>query len=168
MAISPDLPVEYQEQQKKDLESGICSEEGVELFERILNQQYSQIVISTTDLDSRIKRLSSTDTMQDKDGLADDEHAEGGHADYERPEISSRLVAAETESQKQMVEIWVTLFNIKEVGIHDNFFELGGHSLLAVQAVAIIREKMEANITIDKFLELGTIEKIANYMNEKK
>jgi acyl carrier protein len=84
---------------------------------------------------------------------------------YERPELSSNFVVAETQSQIQLSDIWKGLFKLNEIGIHDNFFELGGHSLLAIQAVAAIREDFNTSISIDKFLELGTIAKMASHID---
>ena len=140
--------------------------EGQQVFERILNlPRLAQLIISTGDLETRLKQWIYSGVNKEIDGST------GGaieKANYERPVLSSNLVEAETETQKEMSEIWVSLFNIKEIGIHDNFFELGGHSLLAVQAVAVIREKFDANLTIDKFLELGTVEKIASHIDALK
>jgi hypothetical protein len=51
------------------------------------------------------------------------------------------FVAPQTESERQIADIWMSLLDLERVGAHDNFFELGGHSLLAVKAVALFAEK---------------------------
>ena len=140
--------------------------EGQQVFERILNLPgLAQLVISTGDLDARLKQWVLLDAVGKSGDITDDSIETGS---YERPELSSDLVEAETDSQILMAEIWGSLFSISNIGIHDNFFELGGHSLLAVQAVAAIRDKFDATITIDKFLELGTVETTASYIDAMK
>ena len=140
--------------------------EGQQVFERTLNLPgLPQLIISTGNLETRLKQWVLLDTNEKAGHITDDSIETGS---YERPSLSSNLVEAETESQKLMTEIWVSLFNINKIGINDNFFELGGHSLLAVQAVAVIRDKFDATITIDKFLELGTVEALAAHLEALK
>lgn len=43
--------------------------------------------------------------------------------------------APETDTEKQLCDIWQTILGIDRVGITDDFFELGGHSLLVIQVV---------------------------------
>ena len=43
-----------------------------------------------------------------------------------------KYIAPSSHLQKQIVNVWENLLNIKPIGIDDNFFELGGDSLLAM------------------------------------
>ncbi len=55
---------------------------------------------------------------------------------------SQNFVAAETETQKQIAEIWSKILKIPadKIGIHDSFFNLGGDSLMAIQFVSTAEE----------------------------
>ena len=46
------------------------------------------------------------------------------------------FVAARSEVEVALVQVWQDVLGVDRVGVHDNFFELGGDSLLAVQVVA--------------------------------
>jgi len=50
-------------------------------------------------------------------------------------DITTNKVAATTDEEKTLVEIWENLLNRNDIGIQDNFFELGGDSILATQFV---------------------------------
>ncbi len=56
--------------------------------------------------------------------------------EWSRPAAQSGFVAADTEVEKRLVEIWANVLGVEQVGIHDNFFELGGDSILSIQITA--------------------------------
>jgi acyl carrier protein len=77
-------------------------------------------------------------------------------------------VAPANEAEEHIAAIWRDLFNIENIGTRDNFFELGGHSLLAVQAVSRVRDRFDVGLSIDEFLELGCIEKLAVHVEARR
>ena len=117
-----------------------------------------QVIISTGDLDARLLQWAYSQSSEAEKEDVDNRK-------YERPQLSSVLVEAQTPSQSRLSVIWKQLFKLNEIGINDNFFELGGHSLLAIQMIAVIREEFNTSIPIEKFLDLSTIEKIASYLD---
>ena len=50
-----------------------------------------------------------------------------------RPELGIAYVAAETDTQSRLLNLWTGVLDIDNIGIHDPFLELGGDSLLAMQ-----------------------------------
>ncbi len=48
----------------------------------------------------------------------------------------STYVAARTDVEQTLVEIWQEVLRVAQVGIYDNFFELGGDSIISIQIVA--------------------------------
>ena len=50
-----------------------------------------------------------------------------------RPELDTAFKAPETETQSRLINLWISVLDIDQIGIHDPFLELGGDSLLAMQ-----------------------------------
>jgi len=50
------------------------------------------------------------------------------------------FVAASSDLEKRLSEIWRDVLNRKLVGVHDDFFELGGNSLLALRLLARVEK----------------------------
>ena len=137
----------------------MTSDEGKNVFKEVLNSPYMpQVIVSTGNLDNRLMQWVFSQPDETTNEVADDSR-------YERPELSDNFVEAGTQSEIRLSVIWRQLFKLTEVGIHDNFFELGGHSLLAIQAIAAIREEFNTSLSIEIFLELGTIEKTASHLD---
>ncbi|HJT03149.1 MAG TPA: amino acid adenylation domain-containing protein, partial [Pseudonocardiaceae bacterium] len=51
----------------------------------------------------------------------------------------AEYVAARTDTERVLADIWVQVLGVERVGIHDNFFELGGDSILSVQVMSRVR-----------------------------
>ena len=157
------MALDYKSDQGNEMHDrpGLLNNEGIEIFLRALEQRYSQVIISSSNLDVRLRPLlfSHCVPSTDQSSEIDDENK------YDRPQLTSSMVKAETPTQIQLADIWKGLFKLNDIGMHDNFFELGGHSLLAVQAVALIRESFDISLSIDTFLDLGTIEKLASHID---
>ena len=78
---------------------------------------------------------------------------------------STPFVAAETELQKQLVQIWEAVIGVSPIGIHDNFFELGGHSLLALRLVAAMHKETAVKVPLPRLFQEGTIAALANFIS---
>jgi amino acid adenylation domain-containing protein len=72
------------------------------------------------------------------------------------------LVPAETDMQRQLVEIWEELLNRRPIGICENFFELGGHSLMATRLFARIAQKWNVDLSLRRIFDGPTIAELAS------
>ncbi|HJU37953.1 MAG TPA: non-ribosomal peptide synthetase, partial [Tahibacter sp.] len=72
------------------------------------------------------------------------------------------FVAAQTGTEKALVEIWQGLFKSGDVSVTANFFALGGHSLLAVRAINAIRQRFELDVPLRTLFELADIRSLAD------
>lgn len=81
--------------------------------------------------------------------------------DTKRPELGIPYVAAETEIQKILCQLWSSLLNIDPVGINDNFFDLGGNSLLALQSVALLKMEHAIDVSVIKLYQYPTVAALA-------
>ncbi|MDQ3032938.1 MAG: LLM class flavin-dependent oxidoreductase [Myxococcota bacterium] len=74
------------------------------------------------------------------------------------------FVAAASDIEKQIADIWMRILGLSKVGTQDNFFELGGHSLLAVQAHREIKQATGKPLTITDIFRFPTIAALASYL----
>ena len=150
----------------------ILPREGVEAFCRILDSDFSQVVVSTTDW---LDRLKPAETLHGADesrespqrpgaGRSTPTHARPTHA---RPNLTTAYVAPRNDVEKTLAEIWQTLIGVDRIGIHDSFFDLGGHSLLATGLITRVRDAFETDLTVPGFFEKPTIADLAERIVEE-
>jgi amino acid adenylation domain-containing protein len=70
-------------------------------------------------------------------------------------------IAPRNQVEEALAELWKSVLQVPEAGIHDHFFEHGGHSLLATQLVSRIRELFEVDIPLQALFERPTIASLA-------
>ncbi|MEI7912694.1 MAG: amino acid adenylation domain-containing protein, partial [Verrucomicrobiota bacterium] len=75
--------------------------------------------------------------------------------------IGTEHVAARTDMERQLVEIWQIVLRREQVGIHDDFFTLGGHSLLAVAICSRLTRRIEREVPLRWLFEHPTIAQLA-------
>src|SRR5215218_6255077 len=86
--------------------------------------------------------------------------------DLARPELDTDFVAPRNALEEQLVEIWVEVLGVAQVGAHDDFFELGGHSLRATQLLSRVREVFRVELPLLSLFEAPTIAELAGRIEE--
>jgi acyl carrier protein len=76
-------------------------------------------------------------------------------------ERAEDLVPARNPMEATLAEIWGSLLQVEQVGVHDNFFELGGHSLLATRVVSRIQQEFHVDLQLRHFLNMPTVAELA-------
>lgn len=69
--------------------------------------------------------------------------------------------AAETAIEAELLEIWRSLFDRRDIGVTDNFFDLGGTSLAAVPMFARLRRRFGAHLAPTMLLQAPTVRELA-------
>ncbi|MFN6571973.1 amino acid adenylation domain-containing protein [Dendronalium sp. ChiSLP03b] len=87
--------------------------------------------------------------------------------EHTRPELEQLYVAPRTLIEKQLAEIWTTILDLEQVGIHDSFFDLGGHSLLVTQLLAKVRKAFQVELPLRNFFDTPTIANLAKTIEKK-
>jgi acyl transferase domain-containing protein/thioesterase domain-containing protein len=90
-----------------------------------------------------------------------------GASFYSRPDVTTDLVAPQTETENALAKIWQEALGIREVGIDDDFFELGGESLLAVTILSKVERVFGKRLPLASLIQAPTIHQFAQLVGEK-
>ncbi|ADL52201.1 amino acid adenylation domain protein [Clostridium cellulovorans 743B] len=82
-------------------------------------------------------------------------------------DLSKEYVAAESETESQLVDIWQKILATEKIGVTDNFFDLGGHSLLAIRLISKINSELNKSISLNQLFSAPTIREMANFIDGK-
>ena len=75
--------------------------------------------------------------------------------------LQQEYEAPETETERQLAQIWQDLLQVEQVGRRDNFFELGGHSLLATRLVSQVRSALDRELPLKAVFEVPMLMALA-------
>jgi NAD(P)-dependent dehydrogenase (short-subunit alcohol dehydrogenase family)/acyl carrier protein len=166
MAVNTALPEDLKEKREESLKFGISPAEGKEVFSRILNSSYPQVVVSTQDLSPRMA-LSKKSAASGH--LEKAQEASLAEPRYARPDLTSDYVVPGNPTELTIAEIWQQILGIEKVGIHDNFFDLGGHSLLVAKIVASLRNAFpQVEFPMGSVLERPTVHLLSKIILEER
>lgn len=91
----------------------------------------------------------------------------GGKIDYAalpRPQRARQpntlVTAPRNEIEQVLADVWASVLDVADVGIHDNFFEIGGDSIRGIQVVARARDR-GLRLTPKQLFEHQTIAELA-------
>ena len=150
---------------------GIAPKEGVEVFERIVNNVVRpQVIVSTLDLHARLNQTQEdlVDLMGQSSALAENtQPKQGGQQRYPRPALHTAFAAPESDLEESIAEIWQSLLGMDAVGIHDNLFELGGDSLLGIQLLSRVRSAFGIDMRPADFFRSPTVAGLAELVETK-
>ena len=135
----------------------ILPDAGMTALDRILAHAPRQVVVSVTDLPTRLKKWVYLETLRDA-GAAQKSPVATLHP---RPNLSSQYAAPATEVEKVIAGIWQQVLGVAPIGLHDKFFELGGHSLLAIQLISQLRDAFQVEIAAQRLFDAPTIAQLA-------
>jgi acyl carrier protein/NAD(P)-dependent dehydrogenase (short-subunit alcohol dehydrogenase family) len=139
----------------------ILPEEGREALERILSSYTGdQIVVSTGDLNVRLKRWLGAEPLQDQDQT---QRTQERHA---RPQLLTPYVAPATELEKTLADVWQSTLGIEKIGMDDNFFELGGDSLIAVRTITRLEKVLQRKVPAANLYQTPSIRALAELLTQ--
>ncbi|MBX0292998.1 amino acid adenylation domain-containing protein [Hymenobacter sp. HSC-4F20] len=74
---------------------------------------------------------------------------------------STERVAATTETQRMLVQLWEELLGRPQPGITDNFFDVGGNSMLLMKLRIALQQTFGVQLSIKELFKLVTIAQLA-------
>lgn len=163
MAVDAQIPKDLQDSYQEVLRYGLMPDQGMEVFNRLLGTNLSQVLVSTRDLYSRITQFSPLEISPQVYISPPSELAKSSHA---RPHLHTTYAVPNNKIEQSLAEIWQQLLGIEPIGIHDNFFELGGHSLLGTQLISRIRQSLQIEMPLSYLFAEPTIAKLADYIKD--
>ncbi|MBV8803172.1 MAG: amino acid adenylation domain-containing protein, partial [Gammaproteobacteria bacterium] len=86
--------------------------------------------------------------------------------DFERL-LERQFVGPRTETEKEIMNIWCNILNIKNASMTDSFFDLGGNSLMISQLSVKIMNKFNLSIPMKIFIDLPFIPILAEYIESR-
>ncbi len=159
VGMAATLPTEL----KKWPTQGISPKEGIEVFNRVLKNPLSQVLVSSHDflalLDQHLFEIQRFIENIEEINLSKPIHA--------RPQLTNPYVAPRNPFEQKLAEIWQKSLGIEKIGIHDDFFELGGDSLLAVQLIAQLRKDFKTDFPVQSLLNVPTVAGLAEFIEQK-
>jgi hypothetical protein len=154
-AVETVLPDKIQQERAEIIKKGILSQEGIDVFNRVLGSKLPHVVVSTQDLSALIQQTNSPQYLQEQ--LSSVNLSKAKHP---RPNLGNDYIAPETEIEQMLADIWQEILGIDKIGIYDNFFELGGNSINTIQ-IAAKANQAGLKLTSQQFFHYQTIAELA-------
>ena len=141
----------------KSNDLGLLTQEGVEVFRRILNQKLPQVIISTADLNVRLEKNTRKVINKTKSSIEI----------LQKRTTESNFNPPTNATEEKIAAIWEKSLGIKQIGIDDDFFELGGDSLTAVQLIPKLKELFEMELSPHSLIHYPTIRALAKIIEQE-
>lgn len=71
--------------------------------------------------------------------------------------VSSKTHEPESEMEKKIKEIWISLIGISNIDVNDNFYQVGGNSLLIIRLQGEINRKFDVSLEVVELFSNSTI-----------
>ncbi len=134
-------------------EYSMSPEEACEVLTRALAHQAPHVVISTGDLQARIKQWIELESL-----LADTQEESGEQKKGAAVPLSLK------DYERTIAEIWQQVLGVSEVGLYENFFDLGGNSLIGLQVISKLKKAFNMPIQAVVLYEAPTVSALARYL----
>ena len=158
MAAEMVFAAEFEQEKQERLRTGMSTEEGLDVVERILASDQVQVLVSTREISEMFREMARAHPAGSGKGK-DESHAPG--------DDSARLGNAElTPETLAVMAFWRELLGADVIEPGDNFFELGGHSLLGTMVLARIREQFGVDLSIRAIFEAPTPESLGSRIRQ--
>ena len=154
MAVDTAVPIDLRQHREENLEKGMLSQEGKDVFHRILCQTLPQLIVSTQDLQLMLEQSQVVTPLTDLQELIQPSLSKSKHP---RPNLRNAYVTPRNQTEQIVAEVWQELLGFEQIGCYDDFFELGGHSLLAIQVISQLRQAFQVEIPLNNLFTAPTV-----------
>lgn len=162
LAVHTEVPPHLRQWRQEMLAKGILNSEGVEVFERVLQSGLPQVIVSTQDLAGRIELGKS---FTGESFLEELRKSGETQPHSSRRVLGTSYIAAGSNLEQQIAEVWQRVLGAEQIGVNDNFFDLGGNSLLGLQLVSELSRELGLAIAPVTLFEFPTVKSLAHHLN---
>ncbi|WP_442591971.1 SDR family NAD(P)-dependent oxidoreductase [Pedobacter sp. AW31-3R] len=142
------------------MRTALKPEELIQLFQWILTQEGQPVIFqSVRNLNAQVRKVYLEKRTA---GSAEQNQPLKG----ERPELSTQMIIADTNTEKKLLLIFETLFAYEHLGIEDDFFELGGDSLKAMSLLKRLKQEFDVELSMKDVFAMKTIKNIAELIDQ--
>ena len=146
------------------LEQAILNADGVKALTAILNNTFSQVIVSPETLKHEdFKKFISTKPKTQSAEQIENNSTES----FSSKKDEASLTYTQNEVEVKLISIWQEILGVKKIKNTSDFFELGGHSLLVIQLLSAIRKSFNVDIDFQLLFEASALEEMANKILEK-
>ncbi len=150
----------HSEEVSRRIEGAIRTDEGMEVFRRIVVSGAAQVIVSPLSLDEVIRKWKSEqETMFDQ--IRKVQLPSRGQR-----RTGSAVVASGDDVEATLRNIWGELLGIDRIDPSDDFFSLGGDSLLAIHLHASIQDHFDVDVPLATIFEATTLASQATTIRE--
>jgi len=143
------------------LKNGILPDEGIKVFYSALGGILPQVVVSTSNLASRLRHYQ---TIKAADYAQTQEKNLHSKVLVARPELSTGYVKPNSPIENKIVKIFQRFLGIEKIGVNDNFFELGANSLMLVQLNLQLEKELGKNVSVTTIYAHPTVKSLNEFL----
>jgi acyl transferase domain-containing protein len=137
---------------------GFTDQAGCALLDKLIRTRASNVVAIGQPMAEAMAEWSA---MLDLDSLVGAGAAAPSDQRFARPQLRTEFVAARTETERAVAEVWQAYLGIEQVGVHDPFFDLGGNSLVGMAMVRAVEIALGVQIAPAVLFEHPTVAEFA-------
>ena len=141
----------------------VTGEEGVKAFEKILAYKGARLVVGRINKEHAYFRKHFSKEMN-KIRLDSSHELQDAQ---EAVRLTGRKDKNYTKLEKQLALIWGQTLGLTEIDVYDSIYNQGGDSILATRIVNAAKEKYHITISISEIFKYASIDKLANYLEQK-
>lgn len=142
-------------------EEAITPQNGVEVLQYILENQFTRAIVSVLDLPA----LMEESNQLREESILEKEAAVAAQTELIPAKISSAMLS-EAELEQTIADIWRSVLGTTSIGSDEDFFSLGGDSLKAITIIALLYKKLDVKLPLPTFFNKPTIGDIARFIRE--
>ncbi|WP_160643690.1 type I polyketide synthase [Chengkuizengella marina] len=161
-------------EEDKELFKVLSVNQGLSIFDRLLNEKIKQVYIGDLNVGSKLYQLGDvlpfkcTPELLEKLNIEDKINVIEIESKLQPCHPSLKLKGKEenhyTEIEKKIAGIWVQILGYEELDVNDNFFEIGGDSILITKVHALVEQSFQIQVTVADLFSYPTIAKLSEYM----
>jgi acyl-CoA synthetase (AMP-forming)/AMP-acid ligase II len=82
--------------------------------------------------------------------------------------VTRRAVPPRDDWERAIADVWASVLELPDIGVHDNFFEFGGHSLRATRAAYLLQSSLAVDVRLVDLFKSPTVAELAERLRPRR